>query len=35
MEDPIAALEGAGYVNLQAAFGGIEAYTYVFDGQWG
>jgi predicted extracellular nuclease len=35
MEDPIAALEGAGYVNLQAAFGGYGAYTYVFDGQWG
>jgi hypothetical protein len=35
MEDPIAALEGAGYVNLQARFGGLEAYTYVFDGQWG
>jgi predicted extracellular nuclease len=35
MEDPIAALEGAGYVNLQATFGGYEAYTYVFDGQWG
>lgn len=35
MEDPIAALEGAGYVNLHATFGGYEAYTYVFDGQWG
>ncbi|MDF1555566.1 MAG: hypothetical protein P1P84_21015, partial [Deferrisomatales bacterium] len=34
-EDPIAALEGAGYVNLQATFGGDEAYPYVFDGQWG
>jgi len=34
-EDPVAALEAAGYVNLQAAFEGVAAYTYVFDGQWG
>lgn len=34
-EDPVAVLEAEGYVNLQAAYGGLEAYTYVFDGQWG
>jgi predicted extracellular nuclease len=34
-EDPIAALEGAGYTNLVKAFHGKEAYSYVFDGQWG
>jgi len=34
-EDPIAALEAAGYVNLIKLFGGLEAYSYVFDGQWG
>ncbi|GHJ49090.1 hypothetical protein Cs7R123_64320 [Catellatospora sp. TT07R-123] len=34
-EDPIAALEAAGYVNLIKAFHGDDAYSYVFDGQWG
>ncbi len=34
-EDPIAALENAGYVNLVKAFHGSSAYSYVFDGQWG
>jgi predicted extracellular nuclease len=34
-EDPISAFEDAGYVNLVAQFGGAEAYSYVFDGQWG
>jgi predicted extracellular nuclease len=34
-EDPIAALEAAGYVNEVKAFHGQEAYSYVFDGQWG
>jgi predicted extracellular nuclease len=34
-EDPIAALESAGYTNLIAAFNGPDAYSYVFDGQWG
>ncbi|MFL6140241.1 MAG: ExeM/NucH family extracellular endonuclease [Labedaea sp.] len=34
-EDPIAALESAGYVNLVKRFHGQEAYSYVFDGQWG
>jgi len=34
-EDPILALEAAGYVNLVEAYGGPDAYSYVFDGQWG
>jgi predicted extracellular nuclease len=34
-EDPIAALESAGYTNLVKVFHGAEAYSYVFDGQWG
>jgi predicted extracellular nuclease len=34
-EDPIAALESAGYVNLIKSFHGLDAYSYVFDGQWG
>jgi len=34
-EDPVAALELAGFVNLPRRFGGDEAYSYVFDGQWG
>ena len=34
-EDPIAALESAGYTNLVKAFHGDDAYSYVFDGQWG
>jgi uncharacterized protein len=34
-EDPVAALEAAGYVNLQATFEGAAAYTFAFDGQWG
>jgi predicted extracellular nuclease len=34
-EDPIAALESAGFVNLVKAFHGLDAYSYVFDGQWG
>ncbi|HET9143266.1 MAG TPA: ExeM/NucH family extracellular endonuclease [Actinophytocola sp.] len=34
-EDPIAALESAGYTNLVRAFHGLDAYSYVFDGQWG
>ncbi|WP_198955044.1 ExeM/NucH family extracellular endonuclease [Kineosporia sp. R_H_3] len=34
-EDPVFALESAGYVNLPKRFGGEEAYSYVFDGQWG
>ena len=34
-EDPIAAIEGAGYTNLIYKYGGAAAYSYVFDGQWG
>jgi predicted extracellular nuclease len=34
-EDPIAALESAGFTNLIATFNGANAYSYVFDGQWG
>jgi predicted extracellular nuclease len=34
-EDPIAALEAKGFTNLVAAKIGPEAYSYVFDGQWG
>jgi uncharacterized protein len=34
-EDPIAAMEAAGYTNLPAKFLGPNAYSYVFDGQWG
>lgn len=34
-EDPIVALQGAGYTDLVAAFGGPSAYGYVFDGQLG
>ncbi|WP_027346658.1 ExeM/NucH family extracellular endonuclease [Hamadaea tsunoensis] len=34
-EDPIAALEAAGFTNLVKAYHGDEAYSYVFDGQWG
>ncbi|MEZ5285047.1 MAG: ExeM/NucH family extracellular endonuclease [Vicinamibacterales bacterium] len=34
-EDPIAALESAGFINLIAQLGGPSAYSYVFDGQWG
>lgn len=31
-EDPIAALESAGYTNLAKSYGGPDAYSYVFDG---
>ncbi len=34
-EDPITALEAAGYTNLIESFLGPDAYSYVFDGQWG
>lgn len=34
-EDPIVALETAGYLDQLEAFQGEEAYTYVFDGQLG
>lgn len=35
MENPITALKAAGYTDLLDAFGGPEAYTYLFDGQLG
>lgn len=34
-EDPIKALETAGYTNLVSSYLGEDAYSYVFDGQWG
>ncbi|HMQ32291.1 MAG TPA: ExeM/NucH family extracellular endonuclease [Chloroflexaceae bacterium] len=34
-EDPIVALQSAGYTDLVAKFGGPGAYGYVFDGQLG
>jgi predicted extracellular nuclease len=34
-EAPIAVLENAGYTNLIRAFDGDDAYSFVFDGQWG
>lgn len=34
-EDPIAALEAAGYVNLIKKYNSDKPYSYVFDGQWG
>ena len=35
MEDPITALQAAGYIDLVSKFEGSKAYSYVFDGQWG
>jgi len=35
LEDPITAMKNAGYTNLVATFVGPDAYTYVFDDQWG
>ncbi|NHI20573.1 ExeM/NucH family extracellular endonuclease [Phycicoccus endophyticus] len=34
-ETPIRTLEDGGYTNLVAAYQGEDAYSYVFDGQWG
>ncbi len=34
-EDPIRTLEEAGFTNLVAKYVGPDAYSYVFDGQWG
>lgn len=34
-EDPIAAFTNNGWVNLIELHGGADAYSYVFDGQWG
>lgn len=35
MEDPIAVIRNAGFTDLVSAFLGVDAYSYVFDGQWG
>jgi len=34
-EDPITTLKGGGFTDLVEAFGGANAYSYVFDGQLG
>ncbi|MEZ4732943.1 MAG: ExeM/NucH family extracellular endonuclease [Caldilineaceae bacterium] len=34
-EDPITTLINAGFTNLVESFQGPDAYSYVFDGQWG
>jgi uncharacterized protein len=34
-ETPITTITAAGYNNLVESFGGPNAYSYVFDGQWG
>ncbi|HKX68560.1 MAG TPA: ExeM/NucH family extracellular endonuclease, partial [Intrasporangium sp.] len=34
-EDPIDVITGAGYTNLIEEYVGDDAYSYVFDGQWG
>jgi uncharacterized protein len=34
-EDPIRALRSAGYTDLVSKYEGRDAYSYVFDGQWG
>lgn len=35
MEDPITVIKNAGFTNLIETFLGPDAYSYVFDGQWG
>ena len=35
MEDPITVIRNAGYTNLIQSLIGPDAYSYVFDGQWG
>jgi len=35
MEDPITVIKNAGYTNLIQSLIGSDAYSYVFDGQWG
>ncbi len=35
MEDPVSLLKAEGYTNLVDQFLGSDAYSYVFDGQWG
>ncbi|MFK7886712.1 MAG: ExeM/NucH family extracellular endonuclease [Gammaproteobacteria bacterium] len=34
-EDPIIAIENAGYTNLLATFAGADGYSFLFDGQFG
>ncbi len=34
-EDPIAAIQSAGFTNLIETLLGADAYSYAFDGQWG
>jgi predicted extracellular nuclease len=34
-EDPITTIKDAGFTNLIESFVGPDAYSYVFDGQWG
>lgn len=34
-EDPISVLAQAGFDNLVLRYGGADAYSYAFDGQWG
>jgi hypothetical protein len=34
-EDPIAAIEGAGYTNLTESYEGVGGYSYTFDGEFG
>lgn len=34
-EDPIVALQSAGYTNLVPELHGADSWSYVFDGQWG
>ncbi len=35
MENPISVIKNGGFTNLIEAFLGPDAYSYVFDGQWG
>jgi predicted extracellular nuclease len=35
MEDPITVIKNAGFTNMIESFLGPDAYSYVFDGQWG
>ncbi len=34
-EDPIRTIEQAGFTNIIPRFAGVNAYSYVFDGEWG
>jgi predicted extracellular nuclease len=35
MEDPVDAIKAGGFVDLAREYEGANAYSYVFDGQWG